>query len=75
MIRRERTPIRFVAALALALALSPAAAGAQYLDPGAGSILVQVVIAVVVGASVGIRLYWGKIAAFLSRRSKDNPPR
>ena len=59
-------------AAALVLALTPGAAEAQYLDPGAGSIMVQVVLAVVVGAAAGLKLYWGKISAFLARRSRNS---
>ena len=53
------------------IALTPSPAHAQYLDPGSGSIIVQAVIAVVVGVSATIRLYWHRIAAFRQRRSKD----
>lgn len=58
-------------AAALVLVLTPGSAEAQYLDPGAGSILVQVVLTVVVGAAAGLKFYWGKIASFAGRRSKD----
>ena len=53
-----------------ALALLPVPAEAQYLDPGAGSILIQVVMAVVVGLAATLKLYWAKISGFVSRRSK-----
>ena len=59
-------------AAALALVLTPGSAEAQYLDPGAGSIIVQVVLAVLVGAAAGLKLYWGKIATFAGRRSKNS---
>lgn len=32
-----------------------------YLDPGSGSLLLQVLMAVVLGAGVTIKLYWRKI--------------
>jgi len=35
-----------------------------YLDPGTGSLIIQSVIAVVVGASFTIKLYWYKIKSF-----------
>lgn len=54
-----------------AIALTPLDAHAQYLDPGAGSIIVQAVIAVVVGVAATTKLYWYKISALLNRRSKD----
>jgi membrane protein DedA with SNARE-associated domain len=50
------------------ITLTPAIAHAQYLDPGAGSIIVQAVIAVVVGAAATVRLYWHRISPFLHRR-------
>jgi hypothetical protein len=50
--------------------LTPTPAHAQYLDPGAGSIIVQAVIAVMIGAAAVTKLYWGKISGFL-RRSKN----
>jgi hypothetical protein len=59
----------------LVLALTPGTAQAQYLDPGAGSIILQAVLAIVVGAAAGVKLYWGKISAFLSRRSKRSDMR
>ena len=52
----------------VSIALTPVVAQAQYLDPGAGSIIVQAVIAVVVGATATIRLYWHRISPFLRRR-------
>lgn len=62
---------RAASLLTLALAgitLTPGIAQAQYLDPGAGSIIVQAVIAVAVGAAATIRLYWHRISPFLHRR-------
>jgi hypothetical protein len=53
-----------------ALTLFPEQAQAQYLDPGAGSIIIQVVMAVVVGLAATLKLYWGRISALVSRRSK-----
>jgi hypothetical protein len=56
----------------LTLALTPSSAEAQYLDPGAGSVIIQAVLAVMIGVTAGIKLYWGKITGFLSRRSKSS---
>ena len=45
------------------------------LDPGAGSIIVQAVIAVTIGAATAAKLYWRRISAFLaSRRNKGTTP-
>jgi hypothetical protein len=32
-----------------------------YLDPGSGSFLIQLLLAVLLGAGVAIRMYWSKI--------------
>lgn len=66
---------RAVSALVFGLvtiAITPVVAEAQYLDPGAGSIIVQAVIAVVVGVAATIRLYWHRITPFLQRRKKSD---
>ena len=68
MTRREFA-VRVVVATLL-MGFSPSAAQAQYLDPGAGSIILQVVIAAVVGVAATVRLYWARISVFFSRRSK-----
>ena len=35
-----------------------------YIDPGTGSFLVQVIIALFVGASLGIKIFWKNIKNF-----------
>ena len=57
-------------ACAAALALVPSPAAAQYLDPGASSVIVQVIIAGLVGVAAVVRLYWGRIKAFIASRRK-----
>jgi len=42
-----------------------------YLDPGTGSYLVQVVIALLATGGFLIKTYWSNIKKFLSRKSKD----
>lgn len=37
-----------------------------YLDPGTGSYLFQILIAALVGGLFAIKLFWGRISAFLS---------
>ena len=61
--------------LALALALAPALSSAAptgatgvhvaYVDPGAGSYLLQTLVAMLAGAAVAIHLYWTKITKLL----------
>ena len=39
-----------------------------YLDPGTGSIIIQGVIAAVVGGLIVIKVYWYKLKSFFSTR-------
>ncbi|MFN2194536.1 MAG: hypothetical protein ACK2UW_00245 [Anaerolineales bacterium] len=45
-----------------------------YLDPGSGSMLVQILIATLLGAAVAIRMFWGKIKAFFKGDSAAETP-
>jgi hypothetical protein len=42
----------------------------QYLDPGAGSIVVQVVVAGIVGLAAVTKFYWTRISSFFNRSSR-----
>lgn len=45
----------------------------SYIDPGTGSVIIQALIGVAVGAGVLIKTYWSKIKALLgSKASKTN---
>jgi hypothetical protein len=44
-----------------------------YIDPGTGSILLQALIATLVGAAVAIKLFWHRILKFLGIRKNTNP--
>jgi hypothetical protein len=61
-----------VAGALTALLTVPATAGAQYLDPGAASIIIQAVIAGVVAVGAGLKFYWSKIAGLFSRRRRSD---
>jgi hypothetical protein len=37
-----------------------------YLDPGSGSMLIQILLATLLGAGVAIRIFWRNIKAFFS---------
>jgi len=39
-----------------------------YLDPGSGSLIIQVLIAGLIGLSYTIKVYWRKIVYYLSTR-------
>ena len=41
--------------------------GLLYLDPGSGSILLQLALAALLGVAVIVRAFWSKIKAFFAR--------
>jgi ABC-type uncharacterized transport system permease subunit len=44
-----------------------------YVDPGAGSLVIQGIIAAVVGVGLTLRLYWRRIRRlFIGRSSRDD---
>ncbi len=45
-----------------------------YLDPGSGSFLIQLLLAVLLGAGVAIRLYWGKLKALFGKSNPEVEP-
>ena len=55
-----------LAVILLLLALSgPAHA---YIDPSAGSVLLQLILGGIAGVLVALRLYWNRLTAFFRRR-------
>jgi hypothetical protein len=40
--------------------------GYGYIDPGTGSYIIQILIAAVVGAGLGVRLFWKRIKDFFN---------
>lgn len=45
-----------------------------YLDPGSGSMLVQILIASLLGAAVAIRIFWGRITSFFKGDAAAETP-
>jgi hypothetical protein len=43
-----------------------------YLDPGTGSMLIQVIIAGALGAAFTLKLYWKRLKGFLSKGKTEN---
>lgn len=43
-----------------------------YLDPGSGSMLIQIVVAAVLGAGVAIRVFWKNIKAFFAGKKASD---
>lgn len=42
-----------------------------YIGPGTGSLIIQVVLASLLGAAVAIRVYWSKIKHFFSKKPDE----
>ena len=57
-------PVAVLLTFCVLFAVQPAYA---YVDPGSGSLLIQMLIAAVVGISFTIRLYWGKLKELVRR--------
>ncbi|CAN5552471.1 hypothetical protein BH24ACT26_BH24ACT26_16570 [soil metagenome] len=46
-----------------------------YIDPGSGSYIFQILIGLLLGAGVGLKVFWQRIRAFFSReRTGDSQP-
>ena len=52
--------------------LAPLARNRAYLDPGSGSILLQMVIAAALGAAFAVKVYWKKIKGALSKNKSND---
>jgi hypothetical protein len=52
--------------------LAPLARERAYLDPGSGSILLQMVIAAALGAALAVKVYWKKIKGTLSKKKSES---
>jgi steroid 5-alpha reductase family enzyme len=42
-----------------------------YVDPGTGSYIIQILIAVLAGAAFAVKIYWRKIKQLFSRSSSE----
>lgn len=43
-----------------------------YIDPGTGSIIIQAIVAAVVGIGIALKLFWHRILKFLGIRKSTN---
>jgi hypothetical protein len=43
-----------------------------YIDPVSGSMLLQAIVAAIVGIGVGARLYWTRLQRLFSRRGRED---
>lgn len=69
---KQKSVVLAAALFGLALLAPPPAYG--YLDPGTGSLIVQAVIAAVVGIATAMKLYWSRIRAAFSQVGRVDPP-
>jgi hypothetical protein len=53
---------------------APLARERAYLDPGSGSILLQLVIAAALGAAFAVKVYWKKIKGAFSKNKDGVDP-
>lgn len=44
----------------------------QYLDPGSGSLIIQIVLGVLLGAGVALRVFWKNIKAFFTGKKAQD---
>ena len=44
-----------------------------YIDPGSGSMLLQMLLGGVAGVAVAVRMYWHRLRAFFGSRSNNTP--
>jgi hypothetical protein len=44
-----------------------------YLDPGSGSLLLQILLGTLLGAGFIIKMFWKRITGIFSRSSNSNP--
>ncbi len=64
-----------ITAALLAAITNPFKANPAYLDPGSGSILIQLLIAGLLGAGFVLRSSWGKIKAFFGGNKPEETDR
>lgn len=49
------------------LSLPDTAAGSYYLDPGTGSIIIQVLIGALAGGLIALKIFWGRISSLFKK--------
>lgn len=60
-------------AVAVLLLIEPFQVSA-YIDPGTGSFFIQMIIASAVGLSFTMRMFWGNIKRFFTKKSSSSEP-
>lgn len=55
--------------------MAPLMAGPlSYIDPGTGSMLLQVIVGGVAAVAVGLKMFWGRVLEVLHIRRRDEQP-
>ena len=57
----------FIAIVSAALVLAFSREASAYVDPGTGSYLIQILIAGLIGAAYGVKIFWRSITGFFAR--------
>jgi hypothetical protein len=65
----------FRATLIVLVFVLPTGPAHAYLDPGTGSIILQMLLGGVAGGLVVVRLYWARIRLWFSPSKEQSPPR
>jgi hypothetical protein len=65
-LRRIIWSTAWVAVFAALMIVMPTGSAQAYLDPGSGSLIVQIIIGGILAALVAIRLYWSRIVGFVT---------
>lgn len=58
----------WAAVFAVLIVIMPTGRAQAYLDPGSGSLIVQIIIGGILAALVAVRMYWSRIVGFVTGR-------
>ena len=73
MFKRFVWMVSWTLVFALVIGLMPLDRALAYLDPGSGSLIIQVLIGGLLGLLVAVKLYWGKIIGFVTGKKPVEP--
>lgn len=45
----------------------------MYLDPGSGSVIIQVILGSLFAIGIGVRVFWGRIKSAFSKNPAEQP--
>ena len=73
--RRERSTLVFLGLFVAYFSLLTIPPAFAYLDPGSGSMILQMVAGVALGAAFAVKVFWRRIVGFFKRTPKDSAPK